>query len=160
MVRILEQTSFGWMIRDTDIGKIVFINYEGEEQIIKFQKGEEIPFGDSVMKDAVVFLANSEEFTGRAGHVESLDLVRYVLSDIRDSREVFTKRNSRVIAVPEILRIYRDVLESRVSKIGDNNFWELADVSENPSNLPFKPVTVHDLPPLRSALLQGLDTNF
>ena len=160
MVRILEQTSFGWMIKDTEIGKIVFIHYEGEEQIIKFQKGERIPFDENIMRDAVVFLANEEEFDGRAGRVESLDLVRYILKDVKDSSEVFTKRNSRIIAVPEILRVYRDVLESRVSKIGDNNFWELVNMSDSELDKPMRPVTVHDLPPLRSALINGLDTNF
>ena len=160
MVRILEQTSFGWMIKDTDIGKITFVCINGEEQIIKFMKGEEIPFDDEVMKDAVVFLANGEEYTGIAGRVESLDLVRYILKNVESKVDTFTARNCTVIAAPEILRIYRDIIENRISKIGDNRFWQLMNDTFTPVAKFAKKVSVHDLPPLRCALINGLNTNF
>lgn len=157
MVRILEQTSFGWMLRDTEIGKIAFIYENDEEQVIKFAKGEEIPFDSDVMRDAVVFLANGEDFDGMAGRVESLDLVRYILAGNDERRETFTKWNANVISISEILRIYRDVLESKVSKIGDDNLWVITNA---PSEGVVKQVTIHDLPPLRQALINGLNTNF
>ncbi|MBR4110303.1 MAG: hypothetical protein IKK43_01260 [Clostridia bacterium] len=160
MVRILEQTSFGWMIKDTEIGKITFICINGEEQIIKFMKGEEIPFDADVMKDAVVFLANGEEYDGIAGRVESLDLVRYILENEEPRTDTFTARNCTVIAVPEILRIYRDIIENRISKIGDNRFWKLMNDTFTPVAKFVKKVSVHDLPPLRYALINGLNTNF
>lgn len=160
MVRILEQTSFGWMIKDTEIGKITFVCINGEEQIIKFMKGEEIPFDEEIMKDAVVFLANGEEFDGVAGRVESLDLVRYVLQNVESRSDTFTNRNCTVIAVTEILRIYRDIIESRISKIGDNRFWKLINDTLTPVAKLAKKVSVHDLPPLRYAIINGLNTNF
>ena len=160
MVRILEQTSFGWMIKDTEIGKITFVCINGEEQIIKFMKGEEIPFDEDVMKDAVVFLANGEEFDGVAGRVESLDLVRYVLQNVESRSDTFTNRNCTVIAATEILRIYRDIIENRISKIGDNRFWKLINDTLTPVAKLARKVSVHDLPPLRCALINGLNTNF
>lgn len=160
MVRILEQTSFGWMITDTDIGKITFINFNGEEQIIKFKKGEEIPFDAEIMKDAVVFLANGEEYTGAAGRVESLDLVRYILQNVESRVDTFTNRNCTVVSVPEILRIYRDIIEDRLTKIGDNRFWKLMNDTFSPVAKFARKVSVHDLPPLRYALINGLNTNF
>ncbi len=160
MVRVLEQTSFGWMIKDDEIGKIAFVDYEGEEQIIKFQKGESIPFSTDVMKSAVVFLANEEEIDGPVGRVESLDLVRYVLKSVEDRTDTFTHLNSMVIAVPEILRIYRDVISSRIHKVGDNKFWKLVNTPIQSNDVMVKPITVYDLPPLRCALINGLNTNF
>ncbi len=161
MVRILEQTSFGWMLMDTDIGKVVFIYENGEEQVIKFSKGEKIPFENEIMKNAVVFLANDEEFDGPAGRVESLDLVRYILADsTTEKREIFTKWNAKLVSIAEILRLYRDVLESKVTKIGDDKFWMLINTPFNEKAEKCKRVTVHDLPPLREALISGLNTNF
>lgn len=160
MVRILEQTSFGWMLRDTEIGKVAFIYENSEEQVIKFAKGEEIPFDSDVMRDAVVFLANGEEFDGVAGRVESLDLVRYILKEQAERREIFTKWNANVVSIAEILRIYRDVLESKVTKIGDDKYWLLVNTPFEEKTVKGKQVTVHDLPPLREALLSGLNTNF
>lgn len=160
MVRILEQTSFGWMLRDTEIGKVAFVYENSEEQVIKFAKGEEIPFDSDVMRDAVVFLANGEEFDGVAGRVESLDLVRYILGDTEERRETFTKWNSNIVSISEILRIYRDVLESKVSKLGDDKFWVLINTPYEEKGKNYKTVSVHDLPPLRKALINGLDTNF
>lgn len=162
MVRILEQTNFGWMLVDTDIGKVAFVKQNDEEQVIKFMKGEEIPFDADVMKDAVVFLANGEEYDGIAGRVESLDLVRYILANVEsESRtDTFTARNCTVLSVPEILRIYRDVIEDRISKIGDNRFWKLMNDTFSPVAKFAKKVSVHDLPPLRYALINGLNTNF
>lgn len=160
MVRILEQTNLGWMIKDTEIGKITFICVDGEEQIIKFKKGEEIPFDDIVMKDAVVFLANGEEFTGVAGRVESLDFMRYILNNVEPKTELFTERNCTVVVVPEIVRIYRDVIENRISKVGDKRCWKLVNNPITPISKLAKKVTVHDLPPLRYAIINGLNTNF
>lgn len=159
MVRILEQTSFGWMLMDTDIGKIVFIFNEGEEQVIKFSKGEEIPFEDDIMKNAVVFLANDEEFDGPAGRVESLDLVRYILADSTEKREIFTKWNANIFSIAEILRIYRDTLENKVTKIGDDNSWVLVNTPFEEESQRCRQVAIHDLPPLREALISGLNTN-
>ena len=133
---------------------------KGEEQIIKFKKGEKIPFDDDVMKDAVVFLANGEEFSGVAGRVESLDLMRYILKNVEPKTESFTDRNCTVIVVPEIVRIYRDVIENRISKVGDNRFWKLVNNPNTPIAKRAKKVTVHDLPPLRYAIINGLNTNF
>ena len=160
MVRILEQTNFGWMIKDNEIGKITFICVDGEEQIIKFKKGEEIPFDDIVMKDAVVFLANGEEFTGVARRVESLDLMRYILRNVEPKTESFNERNFTVVVVPEIVRIYRDVIENRISKVGDKRCWKLVNNPVTPIAKLVKKVTVHDLPPLRYAIINGLNTNF
>lgn len=160
MVRILEQTSFGWMLMDTDIGKVVFVYENGEEQVIKFSKGEKIPFEDEIMRNAVVFLANDEEFDGLAGRVESLDLVRYILKDKVERREIFTKWNANIFSIAEILRIYRDVLESKVTKIGDDKSWWLVNTPFKEKAVKCKQVTVYDLPPLREALISGLNTNF
>lgn len=160
MVRVLEQTSFGWMIKEKEIGKIVFIDYQGEEQIIKFARGETIPFKPDVMKNAVVFLANGEELEGPVGRVESLDLVRYILERVEDKSEVFTKFNSTIVAIPEILRVYRDVIENRVTKVGDNKFWKIINTPFEAKGREHKAVTVHDLPPIRVALINGLNTNF
>ena len=68
MVRVSEQLLFTTMANDKDVGAIAFINQDGEERIVKFQKGEKVSVTEE--EEAVVLLGNNEVIDGEPARVE------------------------------------------------------------------------------------------
>lgn len=151
MVRLSEEMLFTTMANDKDVGAIAFINKDGEERIVKFQKGEEV----TVTRDeeAVVLLGSSEKIEGEPARVESLEVVKSAMKKPIDL--VIPCWSSVLLYSFEVMRLYCAASEGTLNIGKELKMWKVTEKKRQTC----MPILMMDLPPMREGLLNGINMN-
>lgn len=149
MVRVSEQLLFTTMANDKDVGAIAFINQDGEERIVKFQKGEKVSVTEE--EKAVVLLGNNEVIDGEPARVESLEVVRSVMK--KPIEEVIPCWSGVLLYSFEVMRLYRAASNGMLNIGKELKMWRITEKKRQTC----VPILMMDLPPMREGLLNGIN---
>lgn len=149
MVRVSERELFENLVNEKNLGAIVFLKKNGEEQIYKYHKGELVVV--SKEDEAVVLLGSKQNIYGEPAKVESLEVV--VRNMNKPIEEVIACWSSVLLYTFEVMRLYRAANKGTL-KIGrEGNLWRVTESNFRSC----REIIRDDLPNMRDGLLNGVD---